>query len=177
VMDREAQCAAVHGVAKSQTWLSNWSELNFNLIDLILWEFIWSTSASLTMLKPLTVWSQQTVENSSREGGTRPCCLPPEKSVSGQKGTVISGHGTMDWLQICTAACQGCILSPCVCNFYAEYIMWNTKLEEAQAEIKNSRRNINNLQYVDDTTLMAEREEELKSLLIKVKKEWKSWLK
>ena len=77
----------------------------------------------------------------------------------------------MDWLQICTAACQGCILSPYLCNFYAEYIMWNTKLEEAQAEIKNSRRNINNLQYVDDTTLMAEREEELKSLLIKVKEE------
>ena len=81
VMDREAQCAAVHGIAKSQTWLRDWTELNFNLIDLILLECIWSTSASLTMWKPLTVWPQQTVENSSRDGNTRPLDLPPVKPV------------------------------------------------------------------------------------------------
>ena len=90
---------------------------------------------------------------------------------AGQEATVRTGHGTTDWFQIGKGVCQGYILSPCLFNFYAEYIMTNAGLEEAQAEIKISRRNTNNLRYADDTTLMAESEEELKSLLPKVKKE------
>ena len=89
----------------------------------------------------------------------------------GQEATVRSGHGTTDWFQIGKGVCQGCILSPCLFNFYAEYIMRNAEMEEAQARIKIARRNINNLRYADDTTLMAESEEELKSLLMKVKEE------
>ena len=97
---------------------------------------------------------------------------------AGQEATVRHGHGTTDWLQIGKEACQGCILSPCLFNSYAEYIMRNAVLEEAQAGIKVSGRNINNLRYADDTTLMAESEEELKSLLMRVKEEsGKSWLK
>ena len=84
---------------------------------------------------------------------------------------VKTGHGTTDWFQIGKGVCQGCILSPCLFNFYAEYIMRNAGLEEAQAGIKIARRNINNLSYADDTTLMAESEEKLKSLLMKVKEE------
>ena len=80
-------------------------------------------------------------------------------------------HGTTDWFQIGKGVCQGCILSPCLFNLYAEYIMRNAGLEEAQARIKIAGRNINNLRYADDTTLMAESEEELRSLLMKVKKE------
>ena len=90
---------------------------------------------------------------------------------AGQEATVRTGHGTTDWFQIGKGVCQGCILSPCLFNFYAEYIMRNAGLEEAQAGIKTARRNINNLRYSDDTTLMAESEEELKSLLMKVKVE------
>ena len=89
----------------------------------------------------------------------------------GQEATVRIGHGTTDWLQIGKGVCQGCILSPCLFNLYAEYIMRNARLEEAQARIKISSRDINNLRYVDDTTLIAESEEELKSLLMKVKEE------
>ena len=88
----------------------------------------------------------------------------------GQEATVRTGHGT-DWFQIGKGVGQGCILSPCLFNLYAEYIMRNTGLEEAQAGIKIAGRNINNLRYADDTTLMAESEEELKSLLMKVKEE------
>ena len=88
---------------------------------------------------------------------------------AGQEATVRTGHGTTDWFQIGKRVRQGCILSPCLFNFYAEYIMRNTGLDEAQAGIKTARININNLRYVDDTTLMAESEEELKSLLMKVK--------
>ena len=88
-----------------------------------------------------------------------------------QEATVRTGHGTTDWFQIGKGVRQGCILSPCLFNFYAEYIMRNAGLEEPQAEIKNARRNRNNLRYADDTTLMAESEEELKSLLMKVKEE------
>ena len=89
---------------------------------------------------------------------------------AGQEATVRTGHGTTDWFQIGKRVHQGCILSTCLCNLYAEYIMRNAGLEEAQAEIKISRRNINNIRYVD-TTLTAESEEELKSLLMKVKEE------
>ena len=87
---------------------------------------------------------------------------------AGQEATARTGHGTTDWFQIGKGVCQGCVLSPCLFNLYAKYIMRNTGLEEAQAGIKITRRNINNLRYADDTTLMAESEEELKSLLMKV---------
>ena len=92
---------------------------------------------------------------------------------AGQEATVRTGHGTTDWFQIGKGVGQGCILSPCLFNLYAEYIMRNAGLEDAQAGIKIARRNINNLSYADDTTLMAESEEELKSLLMKVKEESK----
>ena len=88
---------------------------------------------------------------------------------AGQEATVRTGHGTTDWFQI--GVRQGCILSPCLFNFYANYIMRNAGLDEAQAGVKIARWNINNLRYADDTTLMAESEEELKSLLMKVKVE------
>ena len=90
---------------------------------------------------------------------------------AGQEATVRTGHGRTDWLQIGKGVRQGCILSPCLFNFYAEDIMRNAGLEEAQAGIKIAGRNINNLRYADDTTLMGENEEELKSLLMKVKEE------
>ena len=90
---------------------------------------------------------------------------------AGQDATVRAGHGTTDWFQIGKGVCQDCILSHCLFNFYAEYIMRNGGLEEAQAGIKIARKNISNLRYADDTTLMAESEEELKSLLMKVKEE------
>ena len=90
---------------------------------------------------------------------------------AGQEATIRTGHGTTDWLQIGKGVCQGCILSPCLFNLYAEYIMRNAGLDEAQAGIKIARRNINNLRYADDTTLMVESKEELKSLLMKVKEE------
>ena len=97
---------------------------------------------------------------------------------SGQEATVRTGHGTTNWFQIGKGVRQGCILSPCLFNFYAEYIMRNSGLDEAQAGIKIAGRNINNLRYANDTTFMAESEEELKSLLMKVKEESeKSWLK
>ena len=89
----------------------------------------------------------------------------------GQEETVRTGHGTTDWFQIGKGVRQGSILSPCLFNLYAEYIMRNAGLHEAQAGIKIARRNINNLRYADDTTLMAESEKELKSLLMKVKEE------
>ena len=87
-----------------------------------------------------------------------------------QEATVRTGHGTPDWFQIGKGVRQGCVLSPCLFNLYAEYIMRNTGLEEAQAGIKIAEKIINNLRYADDTTLMAESEEEVKSLLMKVKK-------
>ena len=90
---------------------------------------------------------------------------------AGQEATVRIGHETTDWFQIGKGVCQDCMLSPCLFNFYAKYIMWNAGLDEAQAGIKIARRNINNLRYVDDTILMAESEEELKSFLMKVKEE------
>ena len=90
---------------------------------------------------------------------------------AGQEATVRTEHGTTDWFQIGKGVHQGCILSPCLFNFYAEYIMRNAGLEETQTGIKIAGRNINNLRYADDTTLMAESEEELKSLLMKVKEE------
>ena len=100
------------------------------------------------------------MENSERDGNGRQTCLPPEKLYAGQEATVRTGHGTTYWFQIGKGVLQGCMLSPCFFNLYADYIMQNARLDEAQAEIKIARRNINNLRYTDDTTLMAESEEE-----------------
>ena len=111
------------------------------------------------------------MENSERDGNTRPPDLPLEKPNAGQEATVRTGHGTTDWFQIGKGVLQGCILSPYLFNLHAEYIMRNAGLEEAQAGIKIARRNISNLRYADNTTLMAESGEELKSLLMEVKEE------
>ena len=97
-------------------------------------------------------------------------CLP-RNLYPGQETTVRTLYGTMDWFQIGKGVCQGCILSPCLFNLYAEYIMWNARLEESQAGIKISGRNINNLRYTGDTTLMEESEEELKSPVMRMKEE------
>ena len=115
--------------------------------------------------------SQQTGENSERDGipDHFPCLF--RNLYAGQEATIRTGHGTTDWFQIGKGLRQGCILSPCLFNLYAEYIMRNGQLDEAQAGIKIAGRNINNLRYADDTTLMAESEEQLKSLLMKVKEE------
>ena len=111
------------------------------------------------------------LENSERDGLKDHLTSLFRNLYAGQEATVRIGHGTIDWFQIGKGVCQGCILSSCLFTLYAEYIMRNTGLEEAQAGIKIARRNINNLRYADDTTLMAESEEELKSLLTKVKEE------
>ena len=109
--------------------------------------------------------SQETVENSERHGNTRPpdltCLL--RNLYAGQEATVRTGHGTTDWAQIGKGERRCCILSPCLFNLYAEYIMRNAGLEETQARIKIAGRNINNLRYADDTTLRTESEEELKT--------------
>ena len=111
------------------------------------------------------------MENSEGDGNTRPPDLPLEKPVCRSEATVRTGHGTTDWFQIGKGVRQGCILSLCLFNLYAEYIMRNAGLKETQAEIKIAGRNINNLRYADNATLMAESEEELKSLLMKMKEE------
>ena len=108
------------------------------------------------------------MENSSRDGNTRPPHLPLRNLYAGQEAPVRTGHGSTDWSQIGKGIGHGCILSPCLFNLYTEYIIRNAGLEETQAGIKIAGRNINNLRYADDTTLMAESEEELKSLLMKV---------
>ena len=123
-----------------------------------------SISALLTMPKPLTVWITKKLWKILKEMGIRghvTCLL--RNLYAGQEATVRTGHGTTDWFQIGKGVRQGCILSPCLFNFYAEYIMRNAGLEETQAGIKIVRRNINNLRYADDTTLMAESEEEQKA--------------
>ena len=129
-----------------------------------------SISALLTMPKPLTVWITINCENSERDGNARPPDLPLEKPLWGHEATVRTGHGKTDWFQIGKGVHQGCILSPCLFNLYAEYIMRNTGLEEAQVGIKIAGRNISNLRYADDTTLMAEIKEELKPFWLKWKK-------
>ena len=110
------------------------------------------------------------MENSERDGSDHLTCLL-RNLYAGQEAIVRNGHGTTDWFQIAKGVCQDCILSPCLFNFYAEYIRRNVGLDEVQAGIKIAGRNINNLRYADDTALMAESEEELKSLLMKVKVE------
>ena len=130
-----------------------------------------SISALLTMPKPLTMWITTNCGNSSRDGIPDYLSCLLRNLYAGQEATVRTGHGTTDWFQIGEGVHQGCILSPCLFNFYAEYIMRNAGLKEAQAGIKIAGRNLNNLRYADDTRLMAENEEELKSLLMKVKEE------
>ena len=110
------------------------------------------------------------LENSQRDGNTRPPDLPSQKSVC-QPRRNRTGHGATDWFKIGKRLHQDCILSPCLFNLYAEYIMWSARLNEAQAGIKIAGRNISNLRYADDTTVMTESKEELKNLLMKVKEE------
>ena len=98
------------------------------------------------------------MENSERDGNTRPPDLPLTNLYAGQEGTVRTGHGTTDWFQIGKGVHQGCILPPCLSNLYAVYIMRHSGLDEAQAGIKIAGRNINNLRYADEPTLMAESE-------------------
>ena len=128
-----------------------------------------SASALLTTPKPLTVWitTNWKILQKMEIPGHLSCLL--RNLYAGQEATVKTGHGTTDLFQVGKGVRQGRILSPCIFNLYAEYIMRNAGLEEAQTGIKIARRNINNLRYADDTTLMAESEEELKSLLMKVK--------
>ena len=130
-----------------------------------------SISALLTMPKPLTVWITTNCKIlKEMEIPDHLTCLL-RNLYAGQEATVRTGHGTTDWFQIGKGVRQGCILPPCLFNFYAEYIMRNAGLDEAQTRIKIAGKNINNLRYADNTTLMAESEEELKSLLMKVKEE------
>ena len=131
-----------------------------------------SISALLTWPKPLTVWITINCGKILQEMGIPDhltCLL--RNLYAGQEATVQTVHGTTDWFQIGKGVRQGCILSPCLFNLYAEYIMRNAGLEEAQVGIKIAGRNSNTLRYADDTTLMAESEEELKSLIMKVKEE------
>ena len=125
----------------------------------------------ITMPKPLTVWITTNWKILKEMGLSDPLTCLLRNLYAGQEVTVRTGHGTTDWFQIGKGVRQGCILSPCLFNLYAEYIMRNALLDEAQAGIKIAGRNINNLRYADDTILMAESEEELKSLLMKVKEE------
>ena len=128
------------------------------------------TTAVLIMPKPFTVWITINWKILKEMGISDHLTWLLRNLYAGQEATVRIGHGTIDWFQIGKGVCPGCILSPCLFNFYAEYIMRNAGLEEAQAGIKIARRNLNHLRYADDTTLMAESEEELKSLL-KVKED------
>ena len=128
-----------------------------------------SISALLTMPKPLTVWITINWEILQEMGILDHLTCLLRNVYAGQKATVRTGHGTTDWFQIGKGVHQGCTLSPCLFNLYAEYIMWNARLDEAQAGVKIARRNVNNLRYAYDTTIIAESEEELKSLLMKVK--------
>ena len=130
-----------------------------------------SISALLTMPKPLIVWITINWKILKEMGIPDHLTCLLRNLYAGQEATVTTAYGTTDWFQIGKGVRQGCILSPCLFNLYAEYIMRNAGLEEAQAGIKIARRNTNNLRYADDTTIMAESEEELKSFLMKVKEE------
>ena len=130
-----------------------------------------SASALLTMPKPLTVWITTNWKILQEMGLPDHLTCLLQNLYAGQEATVRTGHGTTDWFQIGKGVCQGCMLSPCLFNLHAECIMRNAELDEAQARNKIPGRKINNLRYADDTTLKAESEEELKSLLMKVKEE------
>ena len=130
-----------------------------------------SASALLITPKPLTVWITTNWKILQEMGIPDHLTCLLRNLYAGQEATVRTGHGTTDWFQIGKGVCQGCILSPCLFDSSAEYIMRNAGLDEAQAGIKIAGRNINNLRYADDTTIMAKSKEELKSLLMKVKEE------
>ena len=123
------------------------------------------------MSKPLTVWITTSCEKFFEMGIIDHLTCHLRNLYEGQEATITTGHGTMDWFQIEKGVRQGCIVSSCLFNLYAEYIMQNARLDEAQAGIKIARRNINNFRNIDDTTLRAESEEKLKSLLMKAKQE------
>ena len=130
-----------------------------------------SISALLTMPKPLIVWITINCAKFWKRWEYQTTWPASWNLYGGQEATVRTGHGTTVWFQIGKGVHQGCIFSPCLFNFYAEYIMRNAGLEETQAGMKIARRKINNLRYADDTTLMAESEEELRSLLMNVKED------
>ena len=130
-----------------------------------------SISALLIMPKPLTVWITTNWKTLKEMGIPDHLTCLLRNLYAGQEATVRTGHETTDWFQIGKGVCQGCILSACLFNLYAEYILQNARLDEAQAGIKISERSINNLRYTDNATLMAESEKELKSLLMKVKED------
>ena len=130
-----------------------------------------STSTSLTMLKLLTVWITANWKILKEVGIPDHLTCLLRNLYAGQKAPVRTGHGTTDWFQIGKGVHQGCILSACLFNFYSEYVMWNTGFSESQAGIKIARRNMNNLRYADDTTLMVESEEWLRIFLMRVKEE------
>ena len=121
------------------------------------------------MLNPLSLWITINCGKFLEMGISDHLTCLLKNLYTDQEATVKTGHGTINWFHIGKGVHQGCILSPCLFNFYAESIMQNARLDESQAGIKIARRNINNLRYADDTTLMAESEEELKSLLMRVK--------
>ena len=149
-MDRGAWWATVHGVAVRHNWRAlTYTHTHAQAPGIKMW-ISWGG-----LLSSLPHWFHYPVLFNSNSS----------------TATVRTGHGTTDWFQIGKGVRKGCIFSPCLFSFYAEYIMRNAGLEEAQTGIKIARRNINNLRYADDTTLMAESEEELKSLLMKVKEE------
>ena len=125
----------------------------------------------MTTLKALTVWITTNWKILKEIGIPDYLTCLLRNLHAGQDAKVRTGHGKANWFQIGKGVCQGCILSPCLFNFYAEYVVQNAWLDEAQAGIKIARRNINNLRYTNDTTPMAENEEELKSLVMKVKEE------
>ena len=129
------------------------------------------TSALLTMQKPLTVWITKNCKKLTEIGKPDHLTCLLRNLDAGQEATVRAEHGTADWFQIRKGVIKGCILSPCLFKLYADHILQNVQPDEGQAGITVAGRNINNLKYADNTTLMAEREEKLKSLLMKVKKE------
>ena len=132
-----------------------------------------STFALLATPKPLTVWITTNCGKFLEMGVPDYLTCLLRNLYAGQEETVKTGHGTTDWFKIRKRLRHGCILSPCLFNLYAEYIMRNTGLDEVQGEIKITGRNVNNFRYADDTTLMAESKEELKSLLVQMKEESK----
>ena len=136
------------------------------------------SSTSVLLTTPNTT---KTVENSSRDGKTRPLTCLLRNLYAGQEATVRTRHGTADWFQTGKGVCQGYIFSPCLFNLYVEYMIWNARLDESQAGTKIAGRNINNLRYADDTTLMTERGREWKGTKEPLdegeRREWKSWLK
>ena len=129
-----------------------------------------STSASLTKLKPLTVWITANWKILQEMGISHHLICILRNLYAGQEAIVRARHGTMDWYQIGKGVHQGCILSPCFFNLYAEYIMQKARLEIHKLESRYARRNSNNLRYAGDTTLLAESKEELEGLLMKLKK-------